>query len=225
MARKGNSRHMNRFAASKYMRIDRKVSTYVTKQNPGRHTLENSIALVTLLKEKMGVAADSREAGILIKNGNVLINGKQVRDKRYPVGFGDMITLKPTGASYRIDVAKKGAIRVDDKPTTDRYVKVIGKYLGKKNKVMLRLYDGSVLEGKNEVKVNDSVAVKDNAVKSIVKFSSGARCYVIKGTHASESGTIKGINTGTATRASTVEVDSGKGTFLTLVDNVMVIGE
>ncbi len=225
MSNKGNSRHVNRFAASKYMRIGRKLSMYVTKPSAGRHTLENSIAIVTLLKEKMNVADDSREAGILIKSGNVLVNGKEVKDRKYPVGFGDVVTLKPTGESYTIDVAKHGAIRVEEEKSGKRYVKVIGKYMGRNNKIMIRLYDGSVLPGNGEVHVNDSVTVKDNSVGSVVKFSNGAKCYVIKGAHASERGTIKGINHGTATRAATVEVDSGKGTFQTLVNNVMVVGE
>ena len=225
MSHKGNSRHINRFAASKYMGIRKKLSTYVAKPSAGRHTLENSIALLTLLKEKMGVAADSREAVMIIKSGNVLVNGKAVKNKRYPVGFGDTVMLKSTGTTFRIGVAKHGAIHVEEGGSGTRYVKVIGKYMGAGSQIMIRLYDGSVLSGNNEIHVNDSVAVKGNSVGSVVKFSKGAKCYVIKGAHASESGMIKEINKGTATRTATVEVDSGKGTFQTLVNNIMVVGE
>ncbi len=227
MARKGNSRHMNRLAASKYMHIGRKTSTYVTKQNPGRYTLENSISLITLLKEKLHLAQDSREAEMLISHGSVSVNGRAIKDKRYPVGFGDMITMKQTNGSYVVDVAKRGVIKVTeaDSKAKARPVKVIGKYMGPKNKVMLRLYDGTVLNGSKDVKVNDSVTLQEKSIKSVIRFSKGAKCYVIKGAHASESGVIKEVTHGTSTRASTVEVDSSSGTFQTLVDNVMVIGE
>ncbi len=227
MGGKGNTRHINRFAASNYTGISRKSSVYLTKQNPGRYTLQNSMAIMTVLKEKMNVAIDAREAVILLKNGSVLVNGNAIKDRRYPVGFGDIITLKPSGESYRIDVAKRGTIKVDEKADhkASRPTKVIGKYIGPKNKVMLRLYDGTVLPGKADVKVNDSVTLKGKSIGSVIKFSKGAKCYVIKGAHASESGTIKEITQGSATRAAIVQIDSGNGTFQTLVDNVMVVGE
>ncbi len=227
MASKGNNRHMNRFAASNYLKVERKLSKYIAKQNAGRFTQKNSIALVTLLKEKMDVANDTREARLLLKKGTVSINGKVVREEKYPVGFGDVVSFASNGKSYRIDVAKHGFVNpveydVKGKP---RLLKVIGKYVGKGGKIMIRLYDGTTLSGKNEIKVNDSVSIQDGAVKSVVKFTKGAKCYVIKGKHASESGVIKNIAEGSATRSPTVEIDSGKGTFQTLLENIMVTGE
>ncbi len=227
MSSKGNNRHMNRFAASNYLKVERKLSKYIAKPNAGRFTSKNTIALVTLLKEKMHVAADTREARLLLKKGNVRINGKAVRDERYPVGFGDVVSFSD-GESYRIDVAKHGYIspvESDAKAGNARLLKVIGKYVGSGNRMMIRLYDGTTISGKNDIMVNDSVSVQDGAVKSVVKFSKGAKCYVIKGKHASESGVIKAVTEGTATRSPTVEIDSGKGTFQTLLENIMVTGE
>lgn len=226
MSSKGNNRHMNRFAASNYIKVERKLSKYVAKPNAGRFTEKNVISLVTLLKEKMKIAADTREARLLLKRGSVNINGKVIRDERYPVGFGDVISFAD-GESYRIDVAKHGFINpVEyDANGKTRLLKVIGKYVTEGNKIMIRLYDGTVVSAKNEIRVNDSVSVQDGAVKSVIKFSKGAKCYVIKGKHASESGEIKSITEGTATRSPTVEIDSGKGTFQTLLDNIMVTGE
>ena len=40
MAEKGNSRYMKRLNAPEYFGIHRKEHAYVTKPNPGRHTLE-----------------------------------------------------------------------------------------------------------------------------------------------------------------------------------------
>jgi ribosomal protein S4E len=47
---------------------------------------------------------------------------------------------------------------------------------------------------------------------------------VIKGTHATETGTIKEITKGSAVRAQTVKIDSGSAEFETLADNVMIVG-
>jgi ribosomal protein S4E len=110
-------------------------------------------------------------------------------------------------------------------PAKPRQIKVIGKYIGSGGRIMIRLYDGAVIEGKSEVMVNDSVNVKEGKVESVIRFAKGAKCYVIKGTHSSESGTVKDVIGGTSVRAPLVSIDSGKGSFQTLVENVMVIGE
>ncbi len=226
MSRKGNSRHINRFAASRYLKVNRKVSKYIAKPTAGRYPLENSIALITLLREKLGIAANSAEARYIVKNGNVSINGKTIRNERYPVGFGDTLTLSKSGKSYKVDVAKKSIVSLQEikSETKERTLKVIGKYVGAKNTMMLRLYDGSVIKGKNDIKVNDSVVVNGNSIKSVIKMQKGAKCYVVKGAHASENGKILEIISGTATRNPIVHVE-GTTKFRTLLDNIMVTGE
>ena len=87
MGSKGNNRHVKRLAAPKYLHIGRKVNAYVTKPNPGRHTLDSSIAISTVLKEKLGVASSAREARRILKSSSVEVNGKVVRDSRYPLGL------------------------------------------------------------------------------------------------------------------------------------------
>lgn len=226
MASKGSSRHIKRLAVGQYPKVSRKTSTYLAKPRAGRHDLANSVALLVVLRDKLGMAANSREAKRIIVAGHVEVNGKRVVDEKYPVGFGDVIRLGPKGESYSVGVGKKGAISVEKaaKEAEKRTLKVVGKYVVKKNKIMARLLDGTVLEANKEVKVNDSVVLEKGAIKKTLKFEEGAKCLVIKGTHSSETGTIKEISKGTAVRAQTVKVESGASAFETLADNVMIVG-
>jgi small subunit ribosomal protein S4e len=225
MASKGSSRHIKRLAVGQYPKVSRKTSTYLAKPRPGRHNLENSVALLVVLRDKLGIAANSKEAKRIVVTGQIEVNGAKVLDEKYPVGFGDVIRLKPTGEAYHVGVGKKGAISVEKAgKEAARTLKVIGKYAAKGNIVMARLLDGTILEAGKDVKVNDSVVLDKGAIKKTLKFEEGAKCLVIRGTHSAETGTIKEISKGTAVRAQTVKVESGSSAFETLADNIMIVG-
>lgn len=225
MGAKGNQRHVKRIASNRYLHVERKIKKYIMKPNAGRHTGNSSIALSTVLKEKLMLAKNSFEANKALKSGSIEVNGKVVHDGRYPIGFGDIIHIKPAKESFTVSVGKKGV--VDFKKHSgkeEQTFKVIGKYIANGKKLMVRLHNGDVLEGSKDVMVNDSVTLKDGSIDKLMKLKEGASCLVIKGVHASESGTIKAIKKGTATRPSTVEIESKQGSTETLLDNIMVIG-
>jgi small subunit ribosomal protein S4e len=227
MASKGGSRHVKRLAVGPYSKVSRKTAAYLAKPRPGRHSLDGSVALLVVLRDKLGLASNSKEAKRIIVTGQIEVNGAKVTDEKYPVGFGDVIGLIPTGESYSIGIGNKGAISVEKlagKSSAARTLKVVGKYAVRGNKIMARLLDGTVLESGNGVRVNDSVVLEDGRIKKTLKLENGAKCLVIKGTHASETGKIKEIVKGSAVRAQTVRVESGAEEFETLVDNVMVVG-
>lgn len=147
MARHGNARHLNRLASSTYARVSRKTAKYLAKPAAGRHRLGKSVALVVLLRDKLGIVANAGEARKVIKTGSVEVNGRRVSDDRYPVGFGDVLELVQTKETYAVGVGKGGDIKLEKTKMHDRTLKVVGKYLVRGKKVMLRLYDGSIMPG------------------------------------------------------------------------------
>ncbi len=227
MGSKGNNRHTKRLAAQRYLHIERKVHAYVLKPDSGRHTLGSSIALATVLKEKLGVVGNTREAKHAIMSGSIEVNGKPVRSIRYPLGFGDTVRIKPSGESYAIGVGRKGVVSVNKAQGGDssgQTFKVVGKYTTGGNKEMLRLHSGTIINSVKDARVNDSVTVKGGKIEAVLRLEKGARCLVIKGVHASEKGVISGIKNGTALRSATVEIEGDGGKTETLLDNVMIVG-
>ncbi len=225
MGNKGNDRHVKRLASPRYQHVERKVNPYIIKPNAGRHTSATSIALATVLKEKLGVVGSTKEAKIVLGSGSVEVNGKVIRDFRYPLGFGDVLKFREGNEHYRIGVGRKGVVNIEKSTATSEQVfKVIGKYVSKGNKEMIRLYNGSVVQSAKGVKVNDSVKVKDGKVSAVIKLEKGASYLVIRGVHASEGGTISEIRPGTAVRPAIVEIDGKGGKKETLLDNVMAVG-
>ncbi len=228
MSNKGAQGHVKRIAANRFMRISRKLSKYVTLADPGRHSGETSVALITVLKEKIGAASNSREARKIIRTGCIEVNNRQVREEKYPLGISDVIHLKGSGEYYRITVARQGMFGIErtNKAALDSLtLKVTGKYVYGKKRLMIRLNNNEVMPaGDNAVKVNDSVVIKGSAVEKVLKFEKGAKCTVISGMHAPASGEIVDIISGTQIRKPSVTIKSGDETFETLVGNIMVIG-
>jgi small subunit ribosomal protein S4e len=225
MASKGNTRHIKRLASSRYMKISRKTAMYVAKPMAGRHTSRSNIALTTVLKEKI-MDATSHDVRYLLNRNEVEVNGKPVREEKYPVGFGDIISLKASGESYRVSSGRGGAFELEKMDPKHRQTfKVIGKYVAKGGKISVRLHDGSVFAADNKVKVNDSVVIGKKGIEKVIGLESGKPCFVISGTHASESGKIKEIMKGTMLRDPTVKIEGSSGEFETLLRNIMVIGE
>jgi small subunit ribosomal protein S4e len=209
-----------------YPRVSRKTSKYLAKPRAGRHSLERSVALLVIIRDKFNFAANKNEAKKTLKKGGVEINGRIVKDEKYPVGFGDVIAFKQSKETYTVGIGRYGDIKLEksEGKETARTLKVVGKYLSSGSTVMLRLYDGSAMKGAKEVKVNDSVVLSGGKVKSVLKFEQGARCLILGGAHASERGVIKEVKKGSAANTAAVKIESERGEFETSVENVMVVG-
>jgi len=226
MSRKGGSSHIKRIAASSYLRINRKSRKFVTKPNPGRHTLEESIALIVFVKEKL-IEGTAREARKIIGSGAIYVNGKLIKDYRFPIGFGDVVYVKPDNAYYRIGASRYGSFsfkKIDEKEALSSTFKVVGKYTAKKGVLMLRLHNGSIIKSTKDANVNDSVIIRNGKIEDVLNFKEGAKCIVYKGIHSPETGVIKSIRKGAMLRDATLEIESGKNKFETVVENVMVVG-
>ncbi len=227
MGSKGNSRHIKRLAAPKYFSIARKEKKFITKPNPGRYTLDSSIALITVISDKLGIAKNAKEAKAIIHSGSIEVNGKVVKEIKYPIGLGDVIYVKGYDSYYLVKPGLKGAFKIEKTTKEEAFSypkKVVGKYLAKKGKVMAWLHDGSTMSVDGiDVKVNDSVVISNNKITKVIKFEKGGKCEVIKGIHAPQSGTIVEIKQGTASRGMLVEISGPEGNFETVVENIMMV--
>jgi len=222
MANKGSSGYIKRLYAPKYFAIHKKEHKYIVKQNPGRHSLQKSVAL-SLLISKLGLGSTMSESSKIIKSGQVKVNGNAVKDPKFPVGLNDSIEVDQS--SHTIGINRKGHIEIvnDENPGSQVY-KVVGKYKDKKNKIMLRLHDGRIIEGKKDVNVNDSVVLSGKGLSKVLKLGTGAKCRVIDGVHVSMLGTVKETIKGNMHKEQSVIVERKEGgDFETLVRNIIVV--
>ncbi|MGC9037208.1 MAG: S4 domain-containing protein [Candidatus Micrarchaeia archaeon] len=227
MSRKGNSRHIKRLAMSTFLGVPRKEAKFIVKPSPGRHDLGRSIALSSLLRDKLGYATNMKEAERIIRQGKVKVNGKVVKDTKFAVGYGDIVSLA-SGEHYKVAINNQGAVALEKaEADAKRISKVIDKYVAKGGKLMIRLHDGTIAAAPSkEIKVNDSVAIgSDGKIEKVLKFGVGVECIVYKGRHPNKRGKVVSITEGTASRPMMVELATDSGSIKTVIDNIMVVGE
>ncbi|MGC8730348.1 MAG: S4 domain-containing protein [Candidatus Micrarchaeia archaeon] len=229
MALKGNKRHIKRLASPAFFDIHKKEAKYITKPNPGRHNLNKSMALVSVIKT-LGLANSSAEAKKIIKSGAILVNSKIIKEEKYPVGIQDIITAgtDKSKQNYKITINQKGKIsfvKVGEDANSSYTYKLVKKFKTKGNKIMLQLYDGSLIEGNKDINTGDSVQIDSNKkILRVIKMAPGTSCFIIDGIHVGTEGTIKEIIPGTRQRDKSVKIATKDGVeFETLLKNVMVI--
>lgn len=222
MANKGSSGYIKRLYAPRFFAIHRKEHAYVVKQNPGRHSLQKSVAL-SLLVSKLNLSSTMQEANRIIKGGLVKVNGNVVKDPKFPVGLNDAIGVGPD--AYTIGINERGQIQIGSGEKDGAQVyKVVGKYKDRGNQIMLRLHDGRAIRGKLDVKVNDSVMLSGKDLSKVLKLDKGAKCKIIDGVHVGMFGTIKETIKGNMHKQQSVKVEQKNGeSFETLVRNIIVV--
>ena len=228
MANKGNSRHIKSLASPGYFSIHRKEGgRYVVKPAPGRHSVEKSVALALFVK-KVGVAKTTSEATAVIKGGGVIVNGKVIKETKYPIGMNDHLALTAENKLYEAGINGRGQVSFEEVKggsPTQQY-KVVGKYKSKGDSMMIRLHDGRVMKSAKGVERNDSVVVdKAMAIKEVLKMKESAKCIVIDGVHVGTRGKVVEIRAGNMHKGAAAVIESAPGEkFETLVRNLMVIG-
>jgi|Deesub1362A_J573_1020465.scaffolds.fasta_scaffold00001_89 small subunit ribosomal protein S4e len=102
MTKRGGSTRLKRLAAPITYKVPRKHFKWVVRTVPGPHPMDMSIPLAVLLRDVLGVARNMREVKYMLRKGYVKIDGKYVREYRFPIGLMDVVELVPTKEFYRI---------------------------------------------------------------------------------------------------------------------------
>ena len=108
MGRKGKTGRLKRNPAPSFWPIHRKEYTWVVKPSAGPHSLENCLSLTLVLRDILGVAKTKKEAGMILSEGKVVVDGKVRRKADFPVGLMDVISLSDLKKFYRVLPSHKG---------------------------------------------------------------------------------------------------------------------
>ena len=182
-----------RLTSPKWWPIDRKVKKY-TVVSRGPHARENSLPLLLLLRDVLKLADTAKEAETVIRKGDVLVDGRKVKDPNYGVGIFDVVEIPVMKKSWRA-VPKKGLIFIET-PESEKKLKIckiVDKKVLKGNKTQLNLNDGRNIITDGKYSTQDSVLIElpDQKIVEHLKFDKKSSAIVLGGRN---SGTVSKIS-------------------------------
>jgi len=225
------SKHLKRITMPTTWPMQRKGSKFVTKPNPGPHSLKYGLSLGSLLKEILGYAENSVEIKHILNQGLVTVDGKKRADPKFPVGLMDVIKNEKTGEGYRVLLNTKAKLCLVPIPKDEFSVKpckIARKTMISGKKLQVTLHDGRNLLADNaEYKVGDTIMIHlpDGEPKGHFRLGKGAFAIIINGKHTGEYGVIEEIIGKESIEKTRIMLKTKDGEFETLTEYAFVIGE
>lgn len=226
-------RHLKRLAAPRSWAIERKTTTWVTRSLPGGHRLDESLPLMHVIRDMLGYADTFREAKKILKEGNVLVDGKVVKEPKRAVGLMDIIEIPKTKDRFIVLNNKAGVLVLENLKATEvknKLLRLDDKRIVKGGKVQLNFHDGrNLLIDPAEAKkysTHDSIflTLSNNKIKQHLKYGPGSLVFVTKGSHRGELAKIKDISKTRSSMANIVTLEKDGKEFRTVEDYLIVVG-
>ncbi len=229
MAKKGSNKKQKRLSAEKVRRMNRKENTFTIKLKSGPHNHKQSVPLGFLLRDILNHSSNTKETKNILSQGKIKIDGKERKDKQFPIGLFDFISIEGIKENYRMVLDSKGrlkAIKTEEKKPF-KLCRITGKKSVKKG-IQLNTHDGrTFIEKKTDLKVGDSIKISLPEQKIIEKLpeKKGSLVYITAGSYAGQTAKIEEIIPGTINRFKRVKLKTKEKEFKTTEPNVFVIGE
>lgn len=191
--------HMKRIASPKTWPVERKESKWITKPK-GAHKLALGLPLNVVFKEMLKIAKTSSEVKKILLHKTIMINGKKVIDPKRTFGILDILSVKETKESFTviINTLKKLEVRkVNEKESSFKLSKIIGKKYLKNKKIQLNLHDGTnILIDKDNYHVGESIviALPGLKIKEQLPLEQKSIVYIIGGKHTGKTGNVEEIS-------------------------------
>ncbi|MFX0187106.1 MAG: 30S ribosomal protein S4e [Candidatus Hodarchaeota archaeon] len=239
MTRHGGQKVLKRLNTPKFLQIKRKHGKFFVNPSPGPHPARFCLPLLHIVRDLLKIVNTYREAKKLIGLGHFKVDGKVIRDKNYPVGFMDVLTIEKIKKYYRIlPDSRYGLIlhEIPEEESTFKLCRINQKTTIKGGHIQLNLHDGkNVL-----IRVKDprnpkgdvykrmdvlKISIPDQEIVKMLKFKENNLALIMSGKNIGQVGKILSIKKLSGPKASTVSIEHNGEHTETLYDYTFIIGE
>ena len=199
--------HLKRENAPVFWPIHRKEFTWTVNPRPGPHPINSCIPLLIIVRDILCLAKTRNEAKKIISKGLIFVDGKIVRDEKFPAGLMDVISIPELKKNYRILPTKKGLIlhAISEHEAKFKICRIENKLYLSEGKVEVNLHDGRNLltsvENINSTKkdifktfVTLKINLPDQEILESMELNKGMLTLIIDGKNIGKYGTIKAID-------------------------------
>ena len=228
MANKGETKCLKINNASAITDV-KKTKRFVYRPKPGKHTGKTTISIGFVLKNLLNLADNTREVKYIINNRELVVDKRQVKDHRLPVGMFDIIEIPKLNKAYKIYYGFNGAYYLKEVEKSDakfKICKIISKKITSKNNIQLVTNDGRVLITTNlayKPKATIKLDLEENVIKEYYPLEVGREVFVIGGKHIGSVAKIEEIKLSTMTRPMLIKLKQDGVDFETIEKNIIVI--
>jgi small subunit ribosomal protein S4e len=188
-------RHLKTINAPKTWPVERKNKFWITRTNPGPHSLDSSLPLSVVFGEILEYTASAREVRRILNQGKILVNGRIRKEYKFPLGIFDVLEF-PEKEHYRLLFNKRGKLslnKIEDKEKDIFLFKITGKKI-LKNKFQFNFSNGeNILSEDKKIKTGDTVIIEGKKIKETFKLEKGAVIYLTGGKHVGTHGKVENI--------------------------------
>ncbi|NMB78364.1 MAG: 30S ribosomal protein S4e [Methanomicrobiales archaeon] len=185
------SNHLKRLNAPDSWHIAKKTAKFISKTAPGPHNA-NAMPIAVWLRDHMDYARNMKEIKQILRQKDVIVNGRPCRDPKLGVGIFDIVALPKISKYYRILRDKDGrhvSVEIDAEAAKTRLCKIKNKTIVSGGRVQLNMRDGSNLLADNTYKSGDSIILSlepENRFKIVghFPFAVGNMAMIIGGKHS-----------------------------------------
>ncbi|MEM1946762.1 MAG: S4 domain-containing protein [Candidatus Caldarchaeum sp.] len=227
--------HLKSLAAPKH--FPKKPTVFAVSPRPGPHPKSKSLPLLIAVRDILGYAEDRTTASKLIKLGKFHVDGRPVKDLRYPLGLMDVLSIPDTSEHYRVLIKLgKGVslFKIAGEESGFKVCQVLRKNHVKRGWLALGLHDGRTILFRGEevdkgraFKILDSVkiSVPDQKIQETASAEPGVYAYIHSGSRAGLHGRVVKIRRDvTFPDKPTATLETSQGAVTTLLKNIMPIG-
>lgn len=233
MAKRGIRKHQKRLSAPKHWMLSKIGGIWATKPSRGPHKFRECIPLNLILRNKLKLALNGREAKSIVnhKDGNIAIDGKIRKDHKFPVGFMDVITILKTKSYYRVLLDCKGRYglhKISNNEGEYKLCKVKQRAMGPKGIPYIITHDGRTIRFPNPaIKAQDTVRInlRNGEITDFYKFEEGCQVMVKGGNNIGRVATLLKVEKHDGSYDIVYCKDPNGVEFSTRIDNLFVIGK
>jgi small subunit ribosomal protein S4e len=211
MGKKGGRNKMKRLAAPRSWDISRKSDRFVFKPLPGPHSIAASYPLGVVVRDLASMAKLSKELKYMMKTGKVIVDGRERRTPRFPVGLFNVVSVPLEGVDFRLVPSSKGLVlaKVASGEAQKKLCSVSSKTKIRGGHIQYGLHDGrSMVDDKLDLSPGDAVLIEVPSQKILgqARLAKGSLGLILTGDRAGQMGKIAEVKKGTISREKMVRL-------------------
>lgn len=185
--------HSNRNNMGRFWPVPRKGTKYVAVSI---HNKNNSIPLSVVMRDILKLVKSVKELKKTLNEKNVKINGKDIKNIKYPVSLFDVVSIQDKNYRTNFNGKKMFFEEIKKDNANSKVLKIIGKKNLGKSIMQFNLMDGVNIISDEKANVGDSVVFDFNnkKIKKIIKMEKGNSAFVISGKNSGMKGKILEIS-------------------------------